>query len=74
MFFTGLAFLSTLTRVNLLCCISMNNQECKIRPQTFNFNRDEPAFFFPLVLKQANAVIVAAISIIHVQKCVFLML
>ena len=25
-FFTGLAFLSTLTSVNLLSCISMNNQ------------------------------------------------
>ena len=27
--FTGLAFLSTLTSVNLLSCISVNNQECK---------------------------------------------
>ena len=54
MFFTGLAFLSTLTRVNLLCCISMNNQECKIRPQTFNFNRDEPAFFFPFSIKTSK--------------------
>ena len=28
-FLTGLAFLSTLTSVNLLSCISMNNQESK---------------------------------------------
>ena len=31
--FTGLAFLSTLTSKNLMSCISMNNQECKVRPQ-----------------------------------------
>ena len=44
-FFTGLAFLSTLTSVNLLHCISMNNQECKGRPQIVNVNSDEPLFF-----------------------------
>ena len=37
-FFTGLAFLSTLTSVNLLSCISMNNQECRVRPQIINTN------------------------------------
>ena len=37
-FFTGLAFLSSLTSVNLLGCISMNNQECKTRPQVVNVN------------------------------------
>ena len=31
--FIGLAFLSTLTGVNMLSCNSMNNQECRIRPQ-----------------------------------------
>ena len=44
-FFTGLAFLSTLTSINLLSCISMNNQECEIRPQIVNINSDEPVFF-----------------------------
>ena len=44
-FFTGLAFLSTLTSVNLLSCISMNNQECKVRPQIVNVNGDDPMFF-----------------------------
>ena len=43
-FFTGLAFLSTLTSVNLLCCISMNNQERKVRPQIVNINGNEPVF------------------------------
>ena len=43
--FTGLAFLSTLTSGNWLSCVSMNNQECKVRPQIVNVNRDEPVFF-----------------------------
>ena len=44
-FITGLAFLLTLASVNLLSSISMNNQECKVRPQIVNLNRDEPVFF-----------------------------
>ena len=44
-FFTELAFLSTLTSVNVLSCISMDNQECKVRPQIVNLNWDEPVFF-----------------------------
>ena len=41
-FFTGLAFL---TSVNLLSCISLNNQECKVRPQLVNVNEDDPLLF-----------------------------
>ena len=37
-FFTGLVFLSTLMSVNSLSCISVNNQECKVRPQIGNVN------------------------------------
>ena len=44
-FFTGLIFLSTLTSVNLLSYISMNNQECKLRPHIVNVNNEEPVFF-----------------------------
>ena len=42
MFFTGLTILLSFTSVNLLSCISMNNQECKTRPQVVNVNGDEP--------------------------------
>ena len=42
MFFTGLAFLLTLTSVNMLSCISVNNQECKVRPEIVNVNSEEP--------------------------------
>ena len=44
-FFTGLVLLSTLTGINSLSCISMNNQECKVRPQIVNVNGDDPVFF-----------------------------
>ena len=50
MFFTGLTFLSTSASVNLLSCISMNDQECKVRPQTDNVNSEEPVFLL-LALK-----------------------
>ena len=63
----------SLPSVNSLKCISMNNQECKVRPQIVNVNGDDPVFFL-LVLKQVNAVVVVTISMIHMQKCVFLML
>ena len=44
-FFVGLAILSSFTSVNSLSCLSMNNQECKIRPQVLNVNGDEPMLF-----------------------------
>ena len=53
MFFTWLAFLSTLTSVNLLSCISMNNQECRVWLQTVNVNRVEPVFF-PFSIKTSK--------------------
>ena len=31
--------------INSLSCISMNNQECKTRPQVINVNGDKPVFF-----------------------------
>ena len=44
-FFTGLVFLSTLTGINSLSCISMNNQECKVKPQIVYVNGDDPVCF-----------------------------
>ena len=35
----------SLPRVNSLKCISMNNQECKVRPQIVNVNSEEPVLF-----------------------------
>ena len=28
-----------------LSCISMDNQECKVRPEIFNVNSDKPVFY-----------------------------
>ena len=50
---------------NPLKCISMNNQNCRVRPQIVDFNSDEPVFF-PFTIK--------TISMIYMQKCAFVML
>ena len=42
-FFLGLAILSNFT--NALDCISMKNQECKIRPKIININSNNPTFY-----------------------------
>ena len=73
MFLAELTVLSSLTSATPLSCISVNNQECKVRPEIINVNSDEPAFY-PFSIKQLNAVVVVTISIIHMQKYVFLML
>ena len=35
----------SLPSVNSLKCISMNNQECNVRPQIVNVNSEKPMFF-----------------------------
>ena len=44
-FFAGLTILSGFTDANSLSCVSMNNQECKTRPQVINVNENGPVFF-----------------------------
>ena len=44
-FLTELTVLSSLTSATPLRCISMNNQECKVRPEIINVNSDEPVFY-----------------------------
>ena len=48
-FFTAIAFFNLLN-VNSLECVSMNNQECKIRTEIINLNTDE-AMFYPYSFK-----------------------
>ena len=52
-FFRGLAFLSTLTGVNSLSCVSMNNQEWKVLLQIISANGDDTAFF-PFSVKRSK--------------------
>ena len=59
MFFIGLTILSGFANSNLLnavslSCISMNNQECKTRPQVVNVNGDE-LVFFPFSIKTSRS-------------------
>ena len=43
-FFTAMTFFN-LSNINFLECISMNNQECKIRTEIINLNTNEPMFY-----------------------------
>ena len=52
-FFTVLAFLSTLAGLNSLISISMTNQGCKVRPQIVSVNGDDPVFF-PFSIKTSK--------------------
>ena len=46
-------FNCNLLRVNPLECVSMNNEECKVRPEIVNVNIDEPVFF-PFSIKTSK--------------------
>ena len=46
-------FVYNLSRVNPFECVSMNNQECKVRPEIINVNSDEPVFF-PFSIKTSK--------------------
>ena len=41
-FYIGSLFLSSLVSTTSLNCISMKNQECKVRPEIINVNTNEP--------------------------------
>ena len=49
----GLLFLSCLVSATYLSCISMNNQECKVRPEIINVNSNEPVFY-PFSIKTSK--------------------
>ena len=46
-FFPGLTILSSVNLLTItpLWCISMTNQECKVRPKIINVNSDKPVFY-----------------------------
>ena len=44
-FFTAMTFFNfNLSNVDYVECVSMNNQECKVRTEIINLNTDEPMF------------------------------
>ena len=46
-------FLSSLVSTTSLNCISMKNQECKVRPEIINVNSNEP-IFYPFSVKTSK--------------------
>ena len=45
-FVSAIMFFSyNLSSITLLECISINNQECKVRPEIVNVNSNEPIFY-----------------------------
>ena len=56
----------------LLKCVSMINQECKIRSEIININTNEPLFYSDSI--NMNTLLISLISSIHMQSYVLLML
>ena len=62
-----------LSNVNPLKCVSMNNQECKVRPEIININSNELSFYlYSVKINKGSGSLI--ILMIHIQKVVFLML
>ena len=49
-FFSALMYFGSLSSVNPLECISMKNQECKVRPEIVNINNNH-LIFYPFSIK-----------------------
>ena len=70
-FFLGLTILSNFT--NALDCISMKNLESKTRPQVIDINSNNPIFdSFSIKINECSGN--CNNIIIHMQKCLFLIL
>ena len=71
-FFTTMTFFNfNLSNVNSLECVSMNNQECKIRTEIINLNTNEP-MFYPYSIKINMCKGSCNTINIHMRKYVFL--
>ena len=68
-FVSTLMFFGRLSNVNPLEYVSMNNQECKVRPEIVNANSNE-LFFILLVLKQVCVVVVVTILMMSIPDIV----
>ena len=49
-FISALMYFGNLSSVNSLECISMKNQECKVRPEIVDINSNNP-IFYPFSIK-----------------------
>ena len=67
---------SCLPNVNSLKCVSLKNQECKLRSEIVNINSNNPMFYpFSIKINLVVTVIILLIILllIHMQEFVFLM-
>ena len=57
-FFKAIIFINfNLSSVNSLECVSMNNQECKIRTEIVNLNTNEPMFYpYSIKINRCNSI------------------
>ena len=69
-FISTMMLFNSQSNVNPLKWISMNNQECKVRPEIFNVNSNE-LLFYPFSIKTSKSVVVVTILMIHIQNYVF---
>ena len=54
-FISTMIFFGNLTNVNSLECISIKNQECKVRPEIININSSNPIFYpFNIKINRCN--------------------
>ena len=49
-FISTMMIFGSLSNVNPFACISMKNQECKVRPEIVDFNSNNP-IFYPFSIK-----------------------
>ena len=55
-FISVTVFFSSLLSVNSLECISIKNEECKVRPEIVNINSNNPIFYpFSIKVNKCNA-------------------
>ena len=52
-FYIGSLLLSSLVGTTSLSCISMKNQECKVRPEIIDINSNNPIFCQELMKRDA---------------------
>ena len=52
-FISAVTFFTSLSSVNSLECISMNNQKCKVGSEIVNVNSKEP-LFYPFSIKRSR--------------------
>ena len=54
-FISALVYFGNLSNVNSLECVSMKNQECKVRPEIVDINSDNPIFYpFSIKVNKCN--------------------